>query len=262
MPPVLSLRNEYPRPNNTSRKKPSPSKDLEALLRDLDPVLQRADTPQKTASPPRPHPSGIAKIDELLGGGFPAGRLSEVTGAPSSGRTTLLLSLLARTTQKGEWVALVDRADSFDPPSAEASGVVLERVLWVRAPDWRATLRCVECLLETDGLPLVAMNWTGHPRRGESGREKIPDSAWLRLARRARTRPNTALLLFSNERLAGSRASLVLEMKPATASFTGTPRLLEALEPRPVLMRSTHEPRFARRPALARQHAKDEAMGA
>ena len=67
----------------------------------------------------------------------PAGALSEISGPSSSGRTTLLLRLLARATAAGSCAAVIDPSDGFDPPSAEAQGVVLDRVLWVRAPQDR-----------------------------------------------------------------------------------------------------------------------------
>src|SRR5438128_10317205 len=77
--------------------------------------------------------SGIAPIDLLTGaGGLPRGALTEIFGPDSSGRTSLLLSLLAQMTAREEACALVDSTDAFDPLSAEAAGVDLRRLLWVR----------------------------------------------------------------------------------------------------------------------------------
>jgi recombination protein RecA len=75
--------------------------------------------------------TGIAALDQLSGG-IPRGALTEICGPASSGRTSVLLSLMARMTQANEVCALVDASDSFDPHSAEAAGVELKRVLWVR----------------------------------------------------------------------------------------------------------------------------------
>ena len=77
---------------------------------------------------------GIAALDELSGG-IPRGALTEICGPASSGRTSVLLSLMARMTQANEVCALVDASDSFDPRSAEAAGVELRRVLWIRCSD-------------------------------------------------------------------------------------------------------------------------------
>ena len=78
-------------------------------------------------------PSGwrFASEPELLQG-FPRGRISEITGPRSSGRTALLHSLLAASTGAGECAAFVDASDGFDPCSAAAAGVKLEKLLWIR----------------------------------------------------------------------------------------------------------------------------------
>jgi len=88
--------------------------------------------------------SGIAPIDLLTGaGGLPRGALTEIFGPDSSGRTSLLLSLLAQMTAREEACALVDSTDVFDPLSAEAAGVDLRRLLWVRCA--RAGIRDSDC---------------------------------------------------------------------------------------------------------------------
>src|SRR5688572_25966679 len=108
--------------------------DLESLLR-----ARQLDRTLTTALPPiDPHdeyaigPSGVTRLDEALGGGFPRGQLSEIVGARSSGRASLLIRLLAAATVRGELVALVDALDMFDVESAEAAGVDLGRLLWIR----------------------------------------------------------------------------------------------------------------------------------
>src|SRR4249919_1154382 len=107
---------------------------LESLLRarQLDRTLTTA-IPQ--ADPRDEHalaPSGISALDARLGGGFPRGQLSELVGPRSSGRTSLLLQMLAAATARGELVALVDALDMLDVESAAAAGVDLDRVLWIR----------------------------------------------------------------------------------------------------------------------------------
>jgi len=75
--------------------------------------------------------SGIREIDELAGG-LPRGCLSEICGPASSGRTSVLLSALAAATRRQEVCALVDTTDALDAVSAAATGVELERLLWIR----------------------------------------------------------------------------------------------------------------------------------
>jgi len=163
--------------------------------------------------------------------------------------------VLAQLTQSGAHVAWVDLADAFDPPSAEAAGVVLERVLWVRAPKALAALRCTERILETEGFALAILDLTQpqaslaetSPRSmgRRNKREEIPQAVWLRLTRLVAGKQNT-LVLLSDERLAGSRAALAIEMQPAVAHFTGTPALLESLGIHPLLTRKRPDPLFDR----------------
>src|ERR1700741_2446778 len=75
--------------------------------------------------------SGIAPIDALTGG-LPRGCLTEVCGPDSSGRTSLMLSALAAATRREEICALIEVSDAFDPHSAAAAHIELERLLWVR----------------------------------------------------------------------------------------------------------------------------------
>jgi recA bacterial DNA recombination protein len=75
--------------------------------------------------------TGIAALDSLTGG-LPRGALTEIFGPASSGRSSVLLSVLAEMTARQEVCALVDVTDCFDPESAAAADVDLSRVLWVR----------------------------------------------------------------------------------------------------------------------------------
>ena len=77
-------------------------------------------------------PTGVQVVDQLLEGGFPAGTISELTGPNCSGRISLAMAFVAGQTHKRQVCAWVDASDEFDPASALASGVDLERLLWVR----------------------------------------------------------------------------------------------------------------------------------
>src|SRR6266851_3182586 len=106
---------------------------LESLLhaRKLDVTLTNA--PGSLGPPPeRLAPAGCPDLDAALGGGLRRGHLSEVTGASSSGRTTIVVQAMAAAAARGEAVAIVDACDTFDPASAAARGLDLSRVLWVR----------------------------------------------------------------------------------------------------------------------------------
>jgi hypothetical protein len=77
-------------------------------------------------------PFAAAALTETLRGGIPRGQLSEIHGPVSSGRTSLAWAALAAATARGEWVALIDTFDRFDPERAQEAGVMLSRLLWIR----------------------------------------------------------------------------------------------------------------------------------
>ena len=101
----------------------------QAILADSELGVRRASTLERPS--PEMVPTGVPAIDALTGG-LPRGALTEIVGPASSGRTSLLLSLLAQATARQEACALVDASDAFDPESAVAAGIDLKRLLWVR----------------------------------------------------------------------------------------------------------------------------------
>src|SRR5262245_45082890 len=105
---------------------------LESALRarKLDRTLTTALPAVGPGDPSSLLPWDLPLVDACLHGGLPRGHLSEVTGACSSGRMTLLLQLMAAATRRGEIVALVDTHDRLDVASAGAAGVDLDRLLW------------------------------------------------------------------------------------------------------------------------------------
>lgn len=78
-------------------------------------------------------PTGVPVLDSLLGGGVPAGAVSELVGPASSGRTTLAIRLIAEALRTGGGVAAwVDVSATLDAEAAAANGIPLDRLLWVR----------------------------------------------------------------------------------------------------------------------------------
>jgi hypothetical protein len=163
----------------------------------------------RTATEPiRRLPSGLAGIDALLDGGVPRGRVSELCGAASCGKTSLLFTMLAAVTQGGEVAAYVDLADALHPQSAAYAGVDLRRLLWVRPRSAIDGMRCTELLLHAGGFAAVACDLgAGLPRAW-------PGPLWLRL-RRAAERSHAALIIVGPQRVAGTCAVLGLGVRPA-----------------------------------------------
>jgi hypothetical protein len=179
--------------------------------------------------------SGIAQIDALAGG-LPRGCLTEVCGPESSGRTTVMLAAIAAVTRREEICALIDASDAFDPFSAAAAGVNLERLLWVRcgshAPSSALSrkrrqafsleererrrmedpveqaLRATDLLLQSRGFGMVAIDLAGVPLKMA---RRIPLTTWFRFRRAVENTP-TLLLVTGTQACAQSCASLSLEL--------------------------------------------------
>ena len=151
--------------------------------------------------------SGIREID-CLTGGLPRGSLTEVYGEAGSGRMSLLVSALASRTSESETCALVDGRDAFDPYSAKAAGVRLDRLLWVRCKNIDQSLRATDLLLQGGGFGLIAVDLSD--LAPETVR-RVPLNAWFRFRRGVEDTP-AILLVFEQESNAKTCASLVLKL--------------------------------------------------
>ena len=161
--------------------------------------------------------TGIPEVDELTAG-IPRGAITEICGPASSGRTSLLHSILASTTGRGEVCSLVDATDSFDPASAASAGVDLDRVLWVRCGDsLERSIKAVDLLLQGGGFSIVVLDF-GDVAASEARR--IPQSYWFRF-RRAVEPTKSALLVIAEEPCARSCAYLALRLAKVDAEWSG-----------------------------------------
>ncbi|MGA9209467.1 MAG: hypothetical protein WB347_16815 [Terriglobales bacterium] len=187
---------------------------------------------------PETIPTGIPQVDELTGG-VPRSGLTEIFGPASSGRTSLLLALMAQATAREEVCALVDASDAFDPHSAAVAGVDLQRVLWVRGAEVSSfkfqvsrrrletrnvkretfsrvelALRAADLLLQAGGFGLVVMDLGDIP---PAIARRVPLTSWFRF-RRAVENTATALVVVEQEASAKSCASLVLRTEQSALS--------------------------------------------
>jgi hypothetical protein len=162
-------------------------------------------------------PFNIPEIDELTGG-MPYGGFTEISGLPSSGRATLLLSALASGTARSHACALVDGRDSFDPHSAAAAGVNLERLLWVRCRNIDQCLRATDLLLQGGGFGLIALDLS---LLSPKTVRFVPLNVWFRFRRAVENTP-TIFLLLAQESNAGTCASLVLRLRTESSCWTET----------------------------------------
>jgi recombination protein RecA len=195
--------------------------DLESLLRARQ--LDRTLTTALPSIDPRDEhalaPCGISALDARLGGGFPRGQLSELVGPRSSGRTSLLLQMIAAATARGE---LVDALDMFDVESAAAAGVDGDRLLWIRGHvvpnpglcrelNQRAieqAMRAFTLVLQAGNFGLVVFDVAEAPADAV---RRLPFTTWLRLQRMVEG-SQTACVLVGGEPMARSSAGLTLRL--------------------------------------------------
>jgi recombination protein RecA len=161
--------------------------------------------------------TGIPEVDSLTGG-LPRGALTEIFGPACSGRTSLLLSALSARTAQEEACALIDGADAFDPHSAEAAGVDLRKLLWVRCKNIEQTLRATDLLLQGGGFGFIAVDLSDiSPRLVRH----VPLESWFRFRRAVEDTP-TILMLLEQESNAKTCASLGLRLESEAAGWVKT----------------------------------------
>ncbi len=178
-------------------------------------------------------PTGLNDLDALLDGGLPRGRVTELAGAPSTGRTGLACAIAAGATAHGEVIAWVDPEDVLEADAAYAAGVTLARMLWVRPRDVRDALRATELLLGAGGFGLVVLDCGQGAGRGGL-------LAWPRLVRVAEKTRST-LLVLSSEPQVGAQAALGLVVTGRRVCWSKGPGqllLLDGIEARLRVARS------------------------
>ncbi len=191
----------------------------------LRPASQLSAAPERVAT-------GLSSLDAACGGGLPRGRISELI-VGTCGGASVLYALLAAVAGRGEPAALVDPADGFDPASAQAAGVDLARLLWVRPAGVPAALRAAELILAAGGFGALALDLLPPSAAGTRARPaRAGPAQWLRLDRLAR-RQDALVLVLSKTGLVGTFASLVVRVAGCRARFApvaGGDRWLQALD--------------------------------
>jgi hypothetical protein len=168
-----------------------------------------------------PLATGVAEVDGLLGGGFPRGRLSELYGPVSAGRTGLALALVARVTHGGALAAWVDPRDRLDPASAAAAGVVLPRLLWLRGErrhPLEASVSALATLLGSGLFAVAALDLAGV---AAADVRRLPGATWIRLQRLIEDAP-TALVLLADAHTACGPGGASLALAPQGARWSGS----------------------------------------
>ena len=104
-------------------------------------------------------PTGNLLIDRALGvGGFPRGRIVEVYGPESSGKTTLTLTAIAQAQKNGGLAAFVDVEHALDPQYAKKLGVNMDNLLVSQPSSGEEALRIVETLVRSNALDVIVLD--------------------------------------------------------------------------------------------------------
>ena len=104
-------------------------------------------------------PTGSIALDIALGiGGIPRGRIVEVYGPESSGKTTLVQHMIAEAQKQGGTAALIDAEHAFDPSYAEKTGVKVDDLLVSQPDTGEQALEIAETLIRSNAIDLVAID--------------------------------------------------------------------------------------------------------
>jgi len=103
-------------------------------------------------------PTGALSLDLALGGGIPRGRIIEIYGPESSGKTTLSLHIIAEAQKKGGQAAFIDAEHAMDPEYAKRIGVDTENLLVSQPDSGEQALEIVETLVRSNALDVIVID--------------------------------------------------------------------------------------------------------
>ncbi|MBP7767123.1 recombinase RecA [Candidatus Saccharibacteria bacterium] len=103
-------------------------------------------------------PSGALSLDLALGGGFPRGRIIEIYGPESSGKTTLTLHAIAEIQRAGGTAAFIDAEHALDPAYAKRIGVDTANLLLSQPDNGEQALEICETLVRSNAVDLIVVD--------------------------------------------------------------------------------------------------------
>ena len=113
----------------------------------------------RAATDVEPIPSGSLLLDQALGiGGYPKGRIIEIFGPESSGKTTLALHAIAEVQKKGGRAAFIDAENAIDPVYAQNLGVNIDELILSQPDSGEQGLNIMLMLIESGAVDLVVVD--------------------------------------------------------------------------------------------------------
>jgi len=103
-------------------------------------------------------PSGALSLDIALGGGYPKGRIIEIFGPESSGKTTLTLHAIAEVQKMGGTAAFIDAEHALDPSYAKKLGVDIANLLVSQPDNGEQALEICETLVRSNAVDLIVVD--------------------------------------------------------------------------------------------------------
>jgi recombination protein RecA len=103
-------------------------------------------------------PTGSLSLDIALGGGIPKGRIIEIYGPESSGKTTLTLHAIAQIQKQGGTAAFIDAEHALDPAYAKRIGVDVENLLLSQPDNGEQALEITETLVRSNAVDLIVVD--------------------------------------------------------------------------------------------------------
>lgn len=103
-------------------------------------------------------PTGSLSLDLALGGGIPKGRVIEIYGPESSGKTTLTLHAIAEIQKQGGTAAFIDAEHALDPAYAKRIGVDVENLLLSQPDNGEQALEITETLVRSNAVDLIVVD--------------------------------------------------------------------------------------------------------
>lgn len=135
---------------------------LEAALRSIEKAYGKGSVMRMGE---KPHvdldviPSGSLLLDQAIGiGGYPKGRIIEIFGPESSGKTTLALHAVAESQKKGGRAAYIDAEHAIDPEYAEKLGVNINELILSQPDSGEQALEIVEMLAESNAIDVIVVD--------------------------------------------------------------------------------------------------------
>lgn len=152
-------------------------------------------------------PLPVPGLKKVVENGLARGAIAEITGARSSGRTSLCLHVLAQATRGGEICAVVDLCDRFHPASAAAAGTELQKLLWVRCRgNAEHAMHAADLLLHAGGFGVVLLDLCEASPRVLN---RIPLSYWYRFHRAIENTPTILVVCAATSQVKSSSTNTV-----------------------------------------------------